>query len=123
MQKYKENIRVSSGGDTHLNNNVVSSAKAEEVHNEITTTIYCRMSLQHKAEVGFHAFSLNEEGYADYKQYVLDNVDSYLDENIKGITKDWITERLSPEFNNLAEENSLLEEESHLAQLGGLHNG
>lgn len=119
MDNHKEYIRVSSGGDTHLNNKVVSSAKAVEVNSKI----YSAMMLQEKACPRFHSFSLNEKGYADYKQYVFEEFDQFAHDKIESITQDWLDNRLCEEHNDFSQLNEYLEEEIHLKEIGGSNNG
>ena len=71
----------------------------------------------------YHAFTISPDGFADYLEYIRDDLYVQLDSRLHRLTQDWIEERSGdPRFNILHEENARLEEEAHLAELGGAEN-
>lgn len=93
------------------------------VSNLISLVVTDETEISKMALGKYHAFTISPDGFTDYLTYVRDYMYEHLESHLNRLTKDWIEERSrDPRFNILHEENERLEEEAHLAEIGGAEN-
>lgn len=120
------NISKSVMGDQKNPNCCVTSGDVAHsvVSNLISLVVTDEAQISKMALGKYHAFTISPDGFADYLEYIRDDLYVQLDSRLHRLTQDWIEERSGdPRFNILHEENARLEEEAHLAELGGAENG
>lgn len=103
---------VSFGDVAHtINSNVISLVVPDEA------------KVSNMALGKYQAFTISAEGYEDYLEYIRDELYAPLDSRLNCLTLNWIEHRSrDPRFNILHEENERLQEEAHLAEIGGAEN-
>lgn len=104
---------------------VTSSDVAPFINNNVISLVMTNEAKVSKMALGkYQAFIISAEGYEDYLEYIRDELYTPLNSHLNCLTLNWIEHRSGdPRFNILYKENERLEEEAHLAEIGGAENG